>query len=578
MGFEYRHPRIDRWAANLTRGRLGYSSLQSGLPFASMLLGFPNTAETAEGFPQTIPRSHQWSLYFLDNWKLNDRLSANLGLRYDYIGVPVDHGGFWRTIDFQKTFTTPEGNRIPTLQPAARGEAAAVPLWEQDNRFFMPRIGLAYRLAERWVIRAGAGWYANITLGNNFTILNLMPPYSGSLLFSAVMDTAKRVPVTVGGQTFTVTTRRFRPGSDILVTGDNLFSGEARVRPENVLHIQPDRKNSSHWTWSLDVQRQLPLETVLTVGYVGSRTYHMPNSIGNWNAAPPSPDTNFQRRRPLQQFHDPLRPEVPVRDLGRIRFLDSGANGWYNGLTLSVDKRFSRGLAYGLAYTFSQALGEGSGGGQEGVPFQKPRDRGGSKGPQQHDRTHVTVVHFVYELPFLKEGRGLQGGILGGWQVNGILAFRSGFPLTIEQPDNLNTGDGLIRPDRISDGRLQRPSRELWFDPQAFRRVSCQIPSRPDLCHFGNAGVGILRTPSQRNLDLSLYKNFRLPLNLGPEGSRLQFRLEAFNALNTPYFGTPNGIGFQTNDSVTPDAPRMGEIRSLAAPMRILQLALKLTW
>ncbi|MGH9338493.1 MAG: TonB-dependent receptor domain-containing protein [Acidobacteriota bacterium] len=578
MGFEYRHRRIDRQAANLTRGRVNFSGLQSGLGFASFMMGFANSAETAEGFPLTIPRENQWSVYFLDNWQITSKLTANLGLRYDSIGVPVDEGGFWRTLDFIRTFETPEENQIPTVFPDALGEAGAVPLWEQDNRFFMPRIGLAYRPADKWVVRAGAGWYANVTLGNNFTILNLMPPFSGSLQFSSVMDVAQRIPVEAGGQTFNITTRTFRPGTRPLVLGDDLFPdpATATLGPERLLHVQPDRKNSSHWTWTFDVQRQLPLDTVLTVGYVGSKTSHVPNSIGNWNAADPSPDTNFQSRRPIQQFHDPLRPEVPVRTLGAIRFLDSGANAWYNGLTFSLDKRFSNGLAYGLAYTYSQALGEGSGGGQEGAPFQNAQDRRGSKGPQQHDRTHVTVVNFVYELPFMRNAGGVPGAVLGGWQLNGILAFRSGFPFTMGQGDNLNTGDGTIRPDRIADGRLENASREKWYEPQAFQRVTCNIPSRPDLCHYGHAGVGIIRTPTQHNLDLSLYKNFRLPV--GPEETRLQLRLEAFNALNTPYFGNPVGIGFQTNDTIVPDAPRMGEIRSLAAPMRIIQVAAKVTW
>src|SRR5690606_24158553 len=204
MGFELRHREITRNAANLTRGRISFSGLQGGHGFAAFLLGYPSRSETPEGFPLTIPEENQWSLYFLDNWQVTSTLTANVGIRYDYIGVPVDRGGFWRTLDFQRTYTTPEGDEIPTIFPDVLGEAGAVPLWEQDNRFFMPRIGLAYRPADDWVIRVGGGWYANITLGNNFTILNLMPPFSGSLEFNSVMDLAQTIPVEVGGQTFNV--------------------------------------------------------------------------------------------------------------------------------------------------------------------------------------------------------------------------------------------------------------------------------------------------------------------------------------------------------------------------------------
>src|SRR5262249_3702943 len=148
---------------------------------------------------------------------------------------------------------------------------------------------------------------------------------------------------------------------------------------------------------------------------------------------------------------------------------------------------------------------------------------------------------------------------LGGWQSNGILSLRTGFPFTItEGTGDLNIGSGPARPDRIADGRLSEPSRALAYDPTAFQRATCNIPSRPDLCHFGSAGVGIIRDRGQRNLDFSLFKNFNFT-----EQMKLQFRAEAFNAFNTPYFGDPNNATFATINSITPDAPRVGEIRSL---------------
>ena len=97
------------------------------------------------------------------------------------------------------------------------------------------------------------------------------------------------------------------------------------------------------------------------------------------------------------------------------------------------------------------------------------------------------------------------------------------------------------------------------------------IPSRLDLCHYGNAGVGIIRDPGQQNLDFSMFKNFSIT-----ESTKIQFRAEAFNALNTPYFGDPNNAGFSTINSITPDAPRVGEIRSLRTAMRIVQFGLKI--
>jgi hypothetical protein len=161
---------------------------------------------------------------------------------------------------------------------------------------------------------------------------------------------------------------------------------------------------------------------------------------------------------------------------------------------------------------------------------------------------------------------------LGGWQSNAIVTIRSGFPFTItEAASDLNIGTGPAQPDRIADGRLGNPSRQLWFDPAAFRRATCNVPNRPDLCHYGNSGYNIFTGPPQRNVDFSMLKNIVVK-----EVTKLQFRAEFFNLFNTPFFGDPNGISFTTNDSIVPDGARMGEIQSLRTPMRIIQFGLKL--
>jgi hypothetical protein len=164
--------------------------------------------------------------------------------------------------------------------------------------------------------------------------------------------------------------------------------------------------------------------------------------------------------------------------------------------------------------------------------------------------------------------RGPLRHVIGGWQSNGIVSIRSGFPFSVTG-GTLNNG-GSARPDRIADGELDNPTRDLWFDPLAFSRVTCNISSRRDLCRYGSAGVNILESPGQRNFDLSLFKNFDFK-----ERFRVQFRSEFFNAFNTPYFGQPNGIGWVSPDAIVPDAARMGEVRGLRTPMRIVQFGLK---
>jgi hypothetical protein len=162
--------------------------------------------------------------------------------------------------------------------------------------------------------------------------------------------------------------------------------------------------------------------------------------------------------------------------------------------------------------------------------------------------------------------------ILGGWQSVGMLSFRTGFPFTVGQgAGDLNVGSGPVRPDRLQSGELENPTRKLWFDPHAFQRVTCNIPSRPELCHYGSSGYNILDGPGSRNFDFSMMKNFQVT-----ERVRVQFRSEFFNFTNTPHFGDPGGISFSSASQITPDGSRDGEIRSLRSPMRIVQFGLKM--
>jgi hypothetical protein len=566
MGAEFRHVEMNRGSANEPRGAMVFGANESGYDFASLLLGYPNTARSPESLHPTLPLARRWGGYFLDDWKVTSRLTINMGVRWDYFGVPVDQGGGWRTLSFENTFQTPTGARIPRILPVEIDERGAVKLWQQQKRFFQPRLGIAFRPTDKWVVRTGAGWFVNVEHLNTFTILANMPPFGGSQTFSAVTDPARTLTVTANGIEYRVNTRRFRPGSPIVSFNDP-FGGSAQVRPSNLLRILPNHKNPNHWQWSLDLQRELPLNTAVTVGYVGSKMTNVGNAIGNFNSPDPLPDTNFQRRRPYQQFYD----EGRVQDLAGLRVIDSYGNGFYHGLLASIEKRYSRGLVYGFSYAFSKSHGEGESGGNEDGGFQNPRDRRGSRGRYSFDQTHNAVFHFVYDLPFGKNVRGAPGLFVNGWQVNGILSLRSGFPFTVNQSADLNTGGTPVRPDRVADGRRENPTRERWFDTSAFRRVSCNIPQRPELCHYGSSGRAIIDSPAQRNLDFSLYKNFQIR-----EGMRLQFRSEFFNATNTPYFGQPNLITFSSIDSLVPDGPRDGEIRNVRVPMRIIQFGLKL--
>ena len=560
-------------SSNSPRGSLGTSAAVGGYALAGWLMGYLDNSTTPEGLPPAALNQNRWSAYFLDDWKVSRKLTLNLGLRWDYFQVPLDDLGGIRTLRLGVLTQASDGRMLPTVIPAPRSRNYAVT--SSDNRYFMPRAGFAYRMSDKWIIRGGGGWFVNAQQLNNYAILSRIAPNGGAFGFNTANQVAQTINYTYSGQNYSQQTRQFTPGSQIL-TLDNAFPGQSNLAippRSNLLVLTPDNRYTNVWQWSFDIQRALPLKTVLTIAYVGSKTSNIDTTMVSWNLPPPNTNTNIAATRPYQAYVSLGEGNAP-RGLGQIRYLDNFANGSYQGLQTTVEKRYSRGFIFNLAYTFSKSLGEGyernSGNSNS---YQDPANRRAERGRYLFDTSHNAVVSFVYEMPFLNRFKGVAGGFLAGWQVNGIVTLHTGSPFGLSG-GNLNTG-GISRPDRIADGRLgDKATRQLWFDPTAFRRTDCNIPGRLDLCHYGNAATDILNRPGARNADVSIYKNWRIQ-SFG-EAARIQFRLEAFNATNSPHFGQPIGIGFVSPNAVVPDAPQQGEIRSLVSPMRILQLGLKL--
>jgi hypothetical protein len=584
IGGEVYRISMERGAANLEEGRLQFANQTCGYAFACFLLGLPQQTQTPEGIPLTFPRANRFGAYIQDDFKVTPKLTINLGLRFDYNGWGKDADGRWRTFDIPGLgadinrgggYTKPNGQVIPTIFPAQVGPAGNVKLMKQQVRFFMPRIGIAYRPADKWVLRIGGGWFDTIQHLNTFTIFNLMPPKAGSQVYTSSYVAAQTVPVSAAnGSTVNLSTFRYAPNTPILTLNDPFLTrggGAAVVRPIDVVYAPPDYKDGQVWKWSFDVQRELPWGLAGSIGYAGSKGANIGNSVINWND-PVSPVSVFrQELRPYPEFFDPNAPELGVQATGRIRYIDSFGESFYHGMQVRLDKRTSRGLSMGIAYTYSKTHGDGDNGGQEGAFLQNPRDRRGSRGLVSYDQTHRTVANFVWELPGAN-WKGPAGYVLGGWQVNGIASLSSGFPFSVTQGGaDLGFPNGAVRPDLVGEAELDNPTRKQWFNTQAYQRVTCQIPSRPDLCHYGSGGINQLRGPNQTNLDFSAYKNFRIQ-----ERFNLQFRWEAFNFTNTPWFGNPAGISFSSPTQVTPNGTRDGEIRSIQTPMRRMQFGLKL--
>ncbi len=563
FGVDYRWVSLFRGAANTARGDLQFADTIARNGLAAFLLGYPTAANSPEGLPLTDVRQSRYAVYAQDDWKVNRRLTVNLGLRYEYNSMAKDIRGLWRALSFKDTV-----NGYPTFVPTIRNQYN---FYNPQKTNFMPRIGIAYRASEKTVIRTGFGIYYNVHQLNNYSILNLNAPLSGSSNFNNSADT--------DGKIISPTVLTFAQPFGIV---NNLSAISANT-------LDPTNLQPYIVQWSFDAQHQLPGRGVLTVGYVGSKGS---NIDGRWEINNPNPAINtltssIQSRRPIQFVVD--GPGGPLRPINTIRFLTNGNNSWYNGLHVNYEKRMSHGLQFGLAYTFSQALGEGYGrnesfGGTSNV-MQNPHDRAAEKGRYPFDVRHNAVANFLYEIPTLAGMKNNAGKyIFGGWQANGIVTLRTGFPFTVSQGNTLNTSTSQARPDRLATGTTSNPSIQTWFDTSAFRVLSCADSRFPERCHYGSSGVGILDGPGMKNLDFSLIKNIRIRETLN-----VQFRAEMFNFANHANFNIPNR-NLRTGPAYLPSVPGAtdpiqnigekdngapGQITSLVQPMRIVQFGLR---
>jgi hypothetical protein len=272
-----------------------------------------------------------------------------------------------------------------------------------------------------------------------------------------------------------------------------------------------------------------------------------------------------------------IQPRRLYPDFGFTGQMGSGANANYNGLQLQFTRRMSNGLQFLGGYTFSKNIsnneGEEGGYSDGGAPLgQNDNNPRAERGLTVNDVRHRFTFSTLYELPFGKGKRWLSSanrvvdGILGGWEFTANTSFQTGFPITPQSGiDSGNVGTGNWRPDRTCNGNLSGGDRKVtqWFDTNCFTNQFLIADNNNGIFRFGNSGRSVLTGPGIQNFDLAILKDFHIT-----ESMRLQFRAEAFNALNTPNFSA-DGVITHVNDS------RFGQVTSASEP-RDVQFALKL--
>ncbi len=480
--------------------------------------------------------------YLQDDWKVNPRLTLNLGVRYEY-ATPQ-----WER-DNRLTNFDPVSN---TLIPAKNGSIADRAQINPDRNNWAPRIGLAYSLNNRTVIRSGYGIsYIHFNRAGGGNILGINGP-------QVVIASIAQTPTSSG----------FRPTHDGYPQG---LTDPDKFNPilSNISYIPRDTPTGYVQNWSLSIQREIFRDTILDIGYVGNKSTHL-IVFADYNEARPNrpgETLSLQARRPNQAF-------------GAITVTWPGAWGNYHGLQVKLERRFSGGFYALNSFVYSKAIdttgqaleAQGSGGRSSPQSFFNVN---AEKAVSDFDQTFNNTTSIVYELPFGKNRRYLANvnswfdGLIGGWQLTAINNMWSGEPLNLSYTPSANFQVSNAAIPDWRGGISYRPNlRGSILTPEGQRNIdnylnkdSVIVPTDPSQ-PFGNAGRNIARSYALYQVDLGLSKSFALPR----EGMSLQFRSEAFNLFNKTNFRNAN-----TNAS----SSAFGQVRA-TFQARQFQFALRL--
>jgi len=507
------------------RGVYTYNGFLTSNAFADFLLGYPRNTLTSIDIFSPHFRNTVVEPWIQDDWRVTPELTLNLGLRWEWAGRPVSKDNTISTVIFDQS-----GARLIT---AKNPEGYPAALAYDDFNNFAPRFGFAYNpkfLGGKTVLRGAYGTFYQRELANTWVDLAINDPFIRQTNFN--LDTDPNSPFYFAKYDLSRPTA-LAPSSPLLT-----FAVDTNWR-DGMVH-----------QWNFNVQQSLGFGTVLQVAYVGNRGLRLPwSTLANQPAPGPGP---IQPRRPYPNF-------------GLIYGLGSGGDSYYNGLQIQVEKRYSNGLLFMAGYTYSKCISTSdSTFVGEGTSIQNGRDFSQQRGLCTQDIRKRLTFSWLYDLPFGRGKRFLNGtsgivdAFLGGWQINGILTFRSGSPFTVSQPgDAPNQGDGTPRPDQIGNpNEIDDRTIDHFFNTGAFASAT---PFR-----WGTAGRNTVIGPGINNWDFSLFKSFALD-----EKRKLQFRAEAFNLMNHPEFGFP-GSAFGT--------PQFGRISSTNRDPRDIQLSLKFLW
>jgi len=542
-----------------TQGAFTFNGMYTGNDFADFLLGYASQYNELAVQDKGYWNNVSLAAYIQDNWRVSNRLTLNLGLRWD--GAPHTYEANNRMGNFYPELYDPakaailsaDGGSIapnspglgtspnPLMQgmlfylngigiPGQNG----IPKGLVNNHWasFGPRIGFAFDLTGqgRTILRGGFGTMYERVQGNDMYNAGPNIPFSSAVSFNNV--------------SLSNPNRSLRTGNTLT----------APITIANITGLsRGDYKNPTTYQFSLGVQQSLGAKSVLSVSYVGAQGRHQ-SAFREINVPDPAVLPG------LIAGTTSYNTVVPYRGFGSIQLAENAQNTNYNSLQVNLRSQIKNDLTLQVAYTAGRAMDPtgGAGNGFDLNAISNPYDRSYDHGRALFNRTHVALVNFIYDIPvFRHNSNAILKNALGGWQLSGIVTAQTGLPLNIVLGGSQG-GNGLRnstnRPNVSGDVTYPKSITE-WFDTSVF--------SAPAVGAWGNLERNSVTGPGQHNWNLSLFKSVLLN---EARGSRLEFRAETFNTFNHTQF---NAV------SSTYSNADFGHVTSVFDP-RTIQLGMKL--
>ena len=563
------YKKVQTYFAN-TEGNFTFNGSFSGNDYADFLLGDANQYEEDAVQSAGHWNNVSWALYAQDNWRVNHRLTLNLGLRWDiaphtyeanqqsanfYPGLynPANAATFDSTGNICSSVSNPPcaGGPSPGLGPSPSPILAGLQFYENGigiggvggipkglvntpNKNFGPRIGFAYDLTGqgKTVVRGGFGIMFDRIQGNDMYNGATNTPFDASPTLHSVSLS--------------------NPGFNIN-TGNTISSADLPVLPVGITGIDPaNAKLPTSYQYSVGVQQAVGRATVFSASYVGSQGRHL-NDYREINLPPESliPTLLAPGGSGL------LNPNMNYLGYGGIKMAEDEGNSHYNSLQVDLRSNMARKLQLQVGYTLSRAIdsttSNGSGGDLNNVtnPYLGWRY---DSGPSLFDRTDVLFTNFVYQIPlFENTDNHALNAVAGGWSLSGIVTFETGAPINLGVSGSNASSiipNSSNRPDVT--GAISTPHTAAeWFNPAAFSAPACL--TGPDC--YGNLGFDAIRGPGRDDWNLALFKSFVISES---RGSRVEFRADSFNTWNHTQFkgdinngGISNSFGSSNFGAVT---------------------------